>query len=54
MILAHKPSLGPVEPAEADLVLTRKLKEALALVDVLDYFVVRSKTCFKTPAKNSV
>ncbi|MCY1244364.1 hypothetical protein D9M72_574350 [compost metagenome] len=42
MILAHNHPSGQVEPSEADLLLTRVLKEALALVDVqvLDHFVV--------------
>lgn len=42
VILAHNHPSGKVEPSEADLVLTRALKEALALVDVhvLDHFVV--------------
>ena len=42
VILAHNHPSGKVEPSEADLVLTRVLKEALALVDVqvLDHFVV--------------
>lgn len=42
VILAHNHPSGQVEPSEADLVLTRVLKEALALVDVqvLDHIVV--------------
>ena len=42
VILAHNHPSGAVEPSEADLLLTRVLKEALALVDVqvLDHFVV--------------
>ena len=42
VILAHNHPSGKVEPSEADFVLTRVLKEALALVDVqvLDHFVV--------------
>lgn len=42
VILAHNHPSGQVEPSEADRVLTRVLKEALALVDVqvLDHIVV--------------
>ena len=42
VILAHNHPSGKVEPSEADVTLTRVLKEALALVDVqvLDHFVV--------------
>ncbi|MDP9912520.1 DNA repair protein RadC [Variovorax boronicumulans] len=42
VILAHNHPSGQIEPSEADLVLTRVLKEALALVDVqvLDHFIM--------------
>ena len=42
MILAHNHPSGVAEPSRADEVLTRDLKEALALVDVrvLDHFIV--------------
>lgn len=42
VILAHNHPSGDPQPSQADLVLTRALKEALALVDVrvLDHFVV--------------
>jgi DNA repair protein RadC len=42
VILAHNHPSGTPEPSEADLHLTRSLKQALALVDirVLDHFVV--------------
>jgi DNA repair protein RadC len=41
-IFAHNHPSGSAEPSDADKVLTRKLKEALGLVDVqvLDHFVV--------------
>jgi DNA repair protein RadC len=42
VILAHNHPSGVAEPSEADHRLTRRLAEALALVDVrvLDHFVV--------------
>ncbi|MDP3124138.1 MAG: JAB domain-containing protein, partial [Thiobacillus sp.] len=42
LILAHNHPSGVAEPSQADRVLTRKLAEALALVDirVLDHFIV--------------
>ena len=42
VILAHNHPSGVAEPSQADAMLTRALKEALALVDVrvLDHFVV--------------
>ena len=42
MIFAHNHPSGATEPSQADIALTRILKEALALVDVrvLDHFVV--------------
>jgi DNA repair protein RadC len=42
VILAHNHPSGVAEPSEADKSLTRKLSEALALVDVrvLDHFVI--------------
>ena len=42
VILAHNHPSGVADPSSADEVLTRRLKEALALVDIriLDHFVV--------------
>jgi DNA repair protein RadC len=42
VILAHNHPSGVAEPSRADEILTRNLKEALALVDVkvLDHFIV--------------
>jgi DNA repair protein RadC len=42
LILAHNHPSGVAEPSQADLSLTRKLADALALVDVrvLDHFIV--------------
>ncbi len=42
MIFAHNHPSGVAEPSEADRGLTRRLKEALGLVDirVLDHFVI--------------
>jgi DNA repair protein RadC len=44
MIFAHNHPSGLAEPSQADEVLTRSLKQSLALVDVkvLDHFVVGS------------
>lgn len=46
MILAHNHPSGVAEPSRADEMLTKALKEALALVDVrvLDHFVVAGNT----------
>jgi len=42
VILAHNHPSGVAEPSQADIALTRRLREALALIDVrvLDHFVV--------------
>ncbi|MNF07836.1 hypothetical protein D3C80_2080990 [compost metagenome] len=42
LILSHNHPSGIAEPSEADRQLTRRLKEALALIDVrvLDHFIV--------------
>lgn len=46
VILAHNHPSGVAEPSRADEILTRTLKEALALVDVrlLDHFIVAGNT----------
>ena len=47
VILAHNHPSGIAEPSQADELITRRLKEALALVDirVLDHLVVGDETC---------
>lgn len=47
LILAHNHPSGVAEPSQADEVITRRLKSALALVDirVLDHLVVGDATC---------
>jgi DNA repair protein RadC len=42
LILAHNHPSGSVEPSEADKVITRRLKDAMSLIDVrvLDHIVV--------------
>jgi DNA repair protein RadC len=47
VILAHNHPSGIAEPSQADELITRRLKEALALVDirVLDHLVVGDDTC---------
>ena len=42
LVLAHNHPSGVAEPSHADEILTRNLKEALALVEVkvLDHFIV--------------
>lgn len=46
IVIAHNHPSGQVEPSEADKVLTRRIKDALALVDVqlLDHIVVGAET----------
>jgi DNA repair protein RadC len=48
VIVAHNHPSGVAEPSEADEHVTRRLKQALALVDVrlLDHFVVGDGKCF--------
>lgn len=47
MILTHNHPSGSPEPSQADILLTTKLKEALALVDVrvLDHIIVGTDGC---------
>lgn len=47
VIFAHNHPSGNAEPSAEDMVMTRKLTQALALVDVrvLDHFVVAGNTC---------
>ena len=47
VIFAHNHPSGVAQPSQADELLTRQLKEALALVDVkvLDHFVVAGNQC---------
>ncbi|GAA6205387.1 DNA repair protein RadC [Thalassotalea sp. SU-HH00458] len=46
VILAHNHPSGEVEPSQADIAITKRLKEALALIDVpvLDHVVI-GKSC---------
>jgi DNA repair protein RadC len=48
VIFAHNHPSGVLEPSQADELITRRLKEALALVDVrvLDHFIIGEGTCF--------
>jgi DNA repair protein RadC len=48
VILAHNHPSGVLEPSQADELITRRLKEALALVDVrvLDHFIIGDGHCF--------
>ena len=47
LILAHNPPSGVAEPSQADELITRRLREALALVDirVLDHLIVADTGC---------
>ena len=48
VIFAHNHPSGVLEPSQADELITRRLKEALALVDVrvLDHFIIGEGMCF--------
>jgi DNA repair protein RadC len=48
LIVAHNHPSGALEPSAADEAITRRLKDALALVDVrlLDHFIVGDGRCF--------
>lgn len=48
VILAHNHPSGVLEPSQADELITRRLKEALGLVDVrvLDHFIIGDGHCF--------
>ena len=48
VMFAHNHPSGVLEPSAADELITRRLKEALALVDVrvLDHFIVGDGQCF--------
>ena len=48
VILAHNHPSGVLEPSQPDELITRRLKEALALVDVrvLDHFIVGDGQCY--------
>lgn len=48
VILAHNHPSGMAEPSQADELITRRLKEALALVDVrvLDHVIIGDSRCF--------
>jgi DNA repair protein RadC len=48
LIFAHNHPSGVLEPSQADQLITRRLKEALALVDVrvLDHFIIGDGLCY--------
>ena len=48
LIFAHNHPSGVLEPSQADELITRRLKEALALVDVrvLDHFIIGDGHCY--------
>lgn len=48
VILAHNHPSGVLEPSQADELITRRLKEALGLVDVrvLDHFIIGDGQCY--------
>jgi DNA repair protein RadC len=48
VILAHNHPSGVLEPSQADELITRRLRDALALIDVrvLDHFIIGDGTCF--------
>ncbi len=56
VLLAHNHPSGSAEPSEADVALTRVLKQALALVDVrvLDHFIVTSDAALSMAARGLV
>jgi len=48
LILAHNHPSGVMEPSQADEYITRRLRDALALVDVrvLDHLIVGNGSCY--------
>ena len=48
LIVAHNHPSGVLEPSQADELITRRLKEALALVDVqvLDHIIIGDGQCY--------
>ena len=48
LIFAHNHPSGVLEPSQADELITRRLKEALALVDVqvLDHIIIGDGQCY--------
>ncbi len=56
VILAHNHPSGVAEPSEADQIITRRVRDALALVDVrlLDHFVVGDGTCISLAARGVI
>ena len=48
VILAHNHPSGVLEPSQADELITRRLRDALALIDVrvLDHFIIGDGPCF--------
>jgi len=56
VILAHNHPSGVAEPSEADQLITRRIRDALELVDIrmLDHFIVGDGTCVSLAARGMV
>lgn len=56
VILAHNHPSGVAEPSEADQLITRRIREALELVDIrlLDHFVVGDSACVSLAARGLI
>jgi DNA repair protein RadC len=56
VILAHNHPSGVAEPSEADQLITRRIRDALELVEIrlLDHFVVGDGTCVSLAARGMV
>ena len=56
VILAHNHPSGVAEPSDADQLITRRIRDALDLVDVrlLDHFVVGDGACVSLAARGLI
>ena len=56
MTLAHNHPSGVAEPSEADQLITRRIRDALDLIDVrlLDHFIVGDGTCVSLAARGLI
>ncbi len=56
VILAHNHPSGVAEPSEADQLITRRIRDALDLIDVrlLDHFIVGDGTCVSLAARGLI
>ena len=56
MSLAHNHPSGVAEPSDADRLITRRIRDALDLVDIrlLDHFVVGDGTCVSLASRGLV